>query len=98
MENPIKMDDSGGPPLFLETPIFHIQLNKRLAFLGHVSFLLCFFSSFSFVSWVLGNASRFRDQVLVWTPGPWIMALIKSDLDWQWAYYRVLTTSNVLED
>ena len=22
MENPIKMDDLGGPPLFLETPIY----------------------------------------------------------------------------
>ena len=23
METPIKIDDLGGPPLFLETPIFH---------------------------------------------------------------------------
>ena len=24
MENPIRLDDLGGPPLFLETPIYHI--------------------------------------------------------------------------
>ena len=28
MENPIKMDDLGGPPLFLETPIY-FQANKK---------------------------------------------------------------------
>ena len=27
MENPIKMDDLGGPPLFLETPIYTFCLN-----------------------------------------------------------------------
>ena len=26
MENPIKMDDLGGPPLFLETPIYKFGL------------------------------------------------------------------------
>ena len=26
MENPIKMDDLGGPPLFFETPIFTISI------------------------------------------------------------------------
>ncbi len=30
MENPIKMDDLGGPPLFLETPILDIQENWDL--------------------------------------------------------------------
>ena len=30
MENPTKMDDLGGPPLFLETPIFWIY--KLFAF------------------------------------------------------------------
>ena len=27
MENPIKMDDLGGPPLFLETPINEVNLH-----------------------------------------------------------------------
>ena len=30
MENPIKMDDLGGPPLYLETPISSISLGRRV--------------------------------------------------------------------
>ena len=30
LENPIKMDDLGGPPLFLETPILPFTKAKRL--------------------------------------------------------------------
>ena len=29
MENPIKMDDLGGPPLFLETPMWKIHYERR---------------------------------------------------------------------
>ena len=39
MENPIKMDDLGGPPLFLETPIYSKQPGALL------SLLTCFFKS-----------------------------------------------------
>ena len=29
MENPIKMDDLGGPPLFLDTPIWESPSTKK---------------------------------------------------------------------
>ena len=29
MENPIQMNDLGGPPLFLETPIWRSDVNKN---------------------------------------------------------------------
>ena len=32
MKNPIKMDDLGGPPLFLETPIWHIYLQNCVVY------------------------------------------------------------------
>ena len=28
VEHPIKMDDLGGPPLFLETPIYQLKVNE----------------------------------------------------------------------
>ena len=42
MENPIKMDDLGGPPLFLETPIYPTTNQPSTSRGGKMFFLLDF--------------------------------------------------------
>ena len=49
-ENPIKMDDLGGPPLFLETSMYRTKKFRTIWELSQVHF--CIYQSFKHVSFI----------------------------------------------